>query len=59
MAETPSIRDAVQASENACKNSFLNYESPALTAELQARVLGKLRRRKDFVEAVPRAMDTE
>ena len=32
-----------------------DYESPALTAELQARVLGKLRRRKDFVETVPRA----
>jgi hypothetical protein len=35
--ETPSIRDAVQASENSRKNSLLNYESPALTAELQAR----------------------
>ena len=32
----------------------LDYESPALTAELQARVLGKLRCRKDFVETVPR-----
>jgi hypothetical protein len=36
MAETPSIRDAVQRSENERKNSFFNYESPALTAELQA-----------------------
>jgi hypothetical protein len=27
-----------QAGENARKNSFLNYESPALTAELQARI---------------------
>jgi hypothetical protein len=37
MAELPRIRDAVQRSENARKISFLNYESPALTAELQAR----------------------
>ena len=37
--ETPSIRDAVQGSENVHKKSFLNYESPALTAELQARFL--------------------
>jgi len=33
----PSNRNAVQQSENARKNSVLNYESPALTAELQAR----------------------
>jgi hypothetical protein len=38
MAELPSVRDDVQRSENERKNSFLNYESPALTAELQARV---------------------
>jgi hypothetical protein len=36
MAETPSVRNAAQASENPRKNSLLNYESPALTAELQA-----------------------
>jgi len=30
MAELPSIRNAVQRTENVCKNSFLNYESPAL-----------------------------
>ncbi len=36
MAETPSVGHAVQRSENPRKNSFLNYESPALTAELQA-----------------------
>jgi hypothetical protein len=33
----PGRRKAVQQSENARKTSFLNYESPALTAELQAR----------------------
>jgi hypothetical protein len=38
MAETPSVRNTAQAGENARKNSFLNYESPALTAELQARI---------------------
>jgi hypothetical protein len=38
MAELPSVSVAAQRSENARKNSFLNYESPALTAELQARV---------------------
>ena len=36
MAEAPSVSIAVQRSENTCRNSFLNYESPALTAELQA-----------------------
>jgi hypothetical protein len=35
--ELPSVSDGVQRSENKRKNSFLNYESPALTAELQAR----------------------
>jgi len=35
--ETPSASNGVQAGENARKNSFLNYESPALTAELQAQ----------------------
>jgi hypothetical protein len=39
MAKSPSIRDAVQSSEITRKNSFFNYESPALTAELQARFL--------------------
>ena len=37
MAEAPSVSIAVQHSENTRKNSFLNYESPALTAELQAQ----------------------
>jgi len=37
MAELPSVSDAVQRSENMRKNSFFNYESPALTAEVQAR----------------------
>jgi hypothetical protein len=37
MVETPIDSIAVQRSENTRKNSFLNYESPALTAELQAR----------------------
>ena len=37
MAETPSVRDGAQHCENKRKNSVLNYESPALTAELQAR----------------------
>jgi hypothetical protein len=34
--ETPSICNGAQRGENTRKNSFLNYESPALTAELQA-----------------------
>ena len=42
MAETPSDSVAVQRSENLRKKSFLNYESPALTAELQARDVSKL-----------------
>jgi hypothetical protein len=33
----PSVRNDVQRSEKTRKNSLLNYESPALTAELQAR----------------------
>ena len=37
MAEAPSAREAVQRNENTCKNSVLNYEFPALTAELQAQ----------------------
>jgi hypothetical protein len=36
MAEAPSVREAVQRNENTRKNSVLNYEFPALTAELQA-----------------------
>jgi len=39
MAEAPGVREAVQRNENTRKKSFLNYESPALTAELQARSL--------------------
>jgi hypothetical protein len=34
----PMIRNTVQRSENPRKNSLLNYESPALTAELQAHL---------------------
>jgi hypothetical protein len=34
----PSVRNTAKAGENPCKNSLLNYESPALTAELQARI---------------------
>ena len=36
MTEASSVREAVQRNENTRKNSVLNYESPALTAELQA-----------------------
>ena len=39
--ETPSISDAVQRGENTRKKSLLNYESPALTAELQAHIFCK------------------
>ena len=39
MTKTPSVGNGVQRCENMRKNSFLNYESPALTAELQARML--------------------
>jgi hypothetical protein len=38
IARTPSVRNSAQTAENARKNSVLNYESPALTAELQARI---------------------
>jgi hypothetical protein len=36
MIEAPSISNDVQRSENRRKNPLLNYESPALTAELKA-----------------------
>ncbi len=36
MTELPSVGNGVQRSENERKNVFSNYESPALTAELQA-----------------------
>jgi hypothetical protein len=35
--ETPSVSNTAQASENARKNSFLNYKSAALPAELCRR----------------------
>jgi hypothetical protein len=38
MTEIPSVGNDVQRCENTRKKFFLNYESPALTAELQARV---------------------
>jgi hypothetical protein len=38
MAKSPSVGNAVQRSEITRKISFFNYESPALTAELQARI---------------------
>jgi hypothetical protein len=60
MAETPSIRDAARAGENMRKNSFLNYESPALTAELQAHMCcktnhanGKIQKEQEQSEAQP------
>jgi hypothetical protein len=37
MIELPSVGNRVQRSENERKKLFSNYESPALTAELQAR----------------------
>jgi hypothetical protein len=37
-SQTPSVRNGAQAGENGRKISFLSYESPALTAELQARL---------------------
>jgi hypothetical protein len=36
--EMPSFCNAAQAGEKQRKNSLLNYESPALTAELQAQL---------------------
>jgi hypothetical protein len=36
--DLPMIRNAVQYSENVRNSLVLNYESPALTAELQARL---------------------
>ena len=38
MIDSPSIGNGVQRHEKLRKNSLLNYESPALTAELQALV---------------------
>jgi hypothetical protein len=35
MAETPSVHNTAQLSENARKKSFLNYETAALPAELR------------------------
>ena len=37
MTEIPSIRNDLQRCENLRNSLGLNYESPALTAELQAR----------------------
>jgi hypothetical protein len=42
MAETPSIRNDLQRCENLRNSLGLNYESPALTAELQAHICCKL-----------------
>ena len=60
MIEAPSIRAAVQRSENKRKNSFLNYESPALTAELQAHICcktnyanGKIQKEQEQTETQP------
>jgi hypothetical protein len=46
MAEAPSVRDGAQHCENKRENSFLNYGSPALTAELQARMISELNHAK-------------
>jgi hypothetical protein len=43
MAEMPSVRNSAQADENERKNSLLDYESPTLTAELQARISDSLK----------------
>jgi hypothetical protein len=45
----PSVCDAMQRSENARRNPFLNYESPALTAELQARMVVEVKNSKPLV----------
>jgi hypothetical protein len=47
MAEMPSVRNGAQADENERKKPLLNYESPAPTAELQARNAAKLIMRAD------------
>jgi hypothetical protein len=49
MAELPGVCDAVQSGETTRKNSFLNYESPALTAELQARINTEVKHSKPLV----------
>jgi hypothetical protein len=38
MTELPSVSNGVQHSENVRNSLVLNYESPALTGELQARI---------------------
>jgi hypothetical protein len=37
-AGSPSVRNGAQTRDNTRKNCAFNYESPALTAELQARL---------------------
>jgi hypothetical protein len=50
--QTPSVGNAVQYSENVRNSLVLNYESPALTAELQARfAYVNLDREKDFASS--------
>lgn len=41
--QTPSASNAVQNSEMMCNSLGVNYESPALTAELQARCARQIR----------------
>ena len=46
--ESPSVSNAMQSSETLRNSLGLNYESPALTAELQARLQGELCQAKYF-----------
>jgi hypothetical protein len=52
MAELPRVRDGMQHSENPRKNSFLNYESAALTAELRRREAAKHCIHPSFTQAL-------
>jgi hypothetical protein len=56
--ETPSVCKNAQDRENLRKKPLLNYESPALTAELQAHsktnyANGKIQKEQDQSEAQP------
>jgi hypothetical protein len=49
MLKMSDVRNDARDYEKPCKNTFLNYESPALTAELQARFQADYHRKRAFV----------
>jgi hypothetical protein len=53
IADLPSVRNVAQVSENERKNSFLNYETAALPAELRRRGAGKTLHRGKAIATAP------